>query len=565
MRRGLLLLFNPQTAALLRTKVRSGLVGLVASLRSKWLEILVSSAIILSLVIGGYRLFLTGARFFLHQGEIGDILVDRLFYLGWSIIFYLLILSNIVTAFSTLYRSPEVNFLLTVPLSYLRVFRLKLIENVVYSSWAILILGLPLTLAYGDVRGLTGWEQLLVFLLGLLPYLLLATISGVLILLGVIWFSRWFRMRSVFFALGVIFVGVFYLYFNINQRGTVLSAEMGNFRALGRYMFNLGQTPFPLIPSYWLKELFTRLALGDWGGLVYFATLFLTTAMVGWELAGWFAGRFYFQSYQIMEGSEHRGHVRESGRWFRIRWFGFDAPMRALISKDVVQFIRTPQQWIQFLLLSFFIAVYLINLSRGRIHFHDLPDFWQNFIYIFNFGFSGFILSALVARFVFPLISMEGQGRWILLASPLSLSRIFREKFWLSIIPLFLLTEIVALVSNYFLQQSVQVAVMATIFLMLTSLALISLALGLGAVYAQFHESNPMKISSGYGGIITVVLSLIYVGISVFALISLIRILEDDTQSPLIPVIISGILVLTILYTWLPLRWGYRALANQEG
>ena len=87
MRRGLLLLFNPQTAALLRTKVRSGLVGLVASLRSKWLEILVSSAIILSLVIGGYRLFLTGARFFLHQGEIGEILVDRWFYLGWYVIF----------------------------------------------------------------------------------------------------------------------------------------------------------------------------------------------------------------------------------------------------------------------------------------------------------------------------------------------------------------------------------------------------------------------------------------------------------------------------------------------
>jgi uncharacterized membrane protein YhaH (DUF805 family) len=159
---------------------------------------------------------------------------------------------------------------------------------------------------------------------------------------------------------------------------------------------------------------------------------------------------------------------------------------------------------------------------------------------------------------------MEGRGRWILLTAPMPLSRIFREKFWLSFIPLFILTEVVALVSNYFLQQSALVAMLATVFLMLTSLALISLALGLGSVYAQFDEANPMKISSGYGGIITVVFSLIYVGISVFSLVSLIRILESNPQNPLVPVIVAGVIILTILYTWLPLRWGYRALAAKE-
>ena len=134
-------MLHQHTRSLMGIKLRSLAVFLVNSLREKWLELLVSSAIIVSLVIGGYQLFIIGSRFFLKQGEIGGILVDRLFYLGWSIIFYLLILSNIVTAFSTLYRSPEVNFLLTMPLSYLKVFRTKFMENILYSSWAILILG----------------------------------------------------------------------------------------------------------------------------------------------------------------------------------------------------------------------------------------------------------------------------------------------------------------------------------------------------------------------------------------------------------------------------------------
>jgi len=344
----------------------------------------------------------------------------------------------------------------------------------------------------------------------------------------------------------------------------MLAPEMANFRALGRYMFNLSQTPFPLIPSYWLSQLFIHLHGNNWGQLTLFGSLFVTTALVGWEIVGWLARKFYFASYQMMEGNQSRGSGRESGRIFRQRWLWFSPPMRALISKDIIQFVRTPQQWIQFLLLSFFIAVYLINLSRGRIHFDDMPEFWQTFIYIFNFGFSGFILSALVARFVFPLISMEGRGRWTLLAAPLPLSKVFQEKFWLMFIPLFTLTELVALTSNYFLQQSTQVALLATVFLMLTSLALISLALGLGALYAEFNEPNPMKISSGYGGIITVVFSLIYVAVSVTALITIIRILESGQGHPLLPLIIGGLLVLTLLYTYLPLRWGYRALKKLE-
>lgn len=518
----------------------------------------------MSLIMGGYQLFMVGAQFFLKQGDIGGILVDRLFYLGWSIIFYLLILSNIATAFSTLYRSPEVNFLLTMPLSYLKVFRLKFIENILYSSWAILILGLPLTLAYGDVYGLGFWDQLIIFLIGLIPYLILATVSGLTILMTAIWFSRWFKMRTVFIGMGLVFVGLFYLYFKFSQRETLLPSEFANFRALGRYMFNLGQTPFPFIPSYWLSQLFLHLSENAWMRVLFHASLFVTTAAVGWEVVGWVARINYFRTYQLMEGSNSKGNKKAASKVFSANWLWFSPPMRALISKDIIQFVRTPQQWIQFLLLGFFIAVYLINLSRGRLSWDEMPAFWRTFIYIFNFGFSGFILSALVARFVFPLISMEGNGRWTLLAAPISLKKIFWEKFWLSFIPLFLLTEVVALASNYFLEQSLEIAMMATVFLMLTSLALISLALGLGALYAQFDEPNPMKISSGYGGIITVVFSLVYVAIGVTALIWIIRIIESGDNVQALPFIFSTVGILTILYTYLPLRWGYRALVRRE-
>ena len=122
----------------------------------------------------------------------------------------------------------------------------------------------------------------------------------------------------------------------------------------------------------------------------------------------------------------------------------------------------------------------------------------------------------------------------------------------------------VALTSNFFLGQSLEVSLIASGFLLLTSLALISLSLGLGAVYAQFDETNPMKISSGYGGIITVVLSLIYVGFSVTALVLVINLHLNHGSEIVIGLIVGFVIVLTILYTWLPLKWGVRAISSYE-
>ena len=148
--------------------------------------------------------------------------------------------------------------------------------------------------------------------------------------------------------------------------------------------------------------------------------------------------------------------------------------------------------------------------------------------------------------------------------APFSMKRVFVEKFWFAFFVLFTMTEVVALISNFFLGQRLEVSLLASGFLLLTSLALISLSLGLGAVYAQFNETNPMKISSGYGGIITVVLSLIYVAFSVTSLVLVINLYQNQGSGLVIGIIISFVLILTGLYTWLPLKWGIRAISSYE-
>jgi ABC-2 type transport system permease protein len=518
----------------------------------------------LGIIFGGYRLFLSGGEFLLRQGELGEVFLDRLVYLGWSIIFYLLILSNLVTGFSTFYRSPEVAFLFTLPIDAKQIFRIKFFENLLYSSWAVMVLGIPLTLAYGDLQGLGPIHYILVFFTGILPFLFIATVSASLLLIILVYFSRFIRMRTLFVLLGVGFIGVFYLYFTFSQRETILTGSLSNFRALGRYVTNLSSSQFSFIPSFWLSNLFLAESSLGWGERFFNVGLFLTTALVGWEIISATAQRFYFKTYQLMEGQGQKAKQDSVSQFFKFSWPGLGSPAKAMIAKDLVQFVRTPQQWVQFLLMGFFIAVYLINLSRSQVHFGDLSPFWQTAIYIFNFGFTGFMLSALTARFVYPLISMEGRSLWMLQMAPFSMAKVFVQKFWFSFFILFTLTEVVALVSNFFLGQATEIALFASGFLLLTSLALISLSLGMGAVFAQFNETNPMKISSGYGGIITVMLSLFYVAFSVTSLVFFINVDQAGGSGMILGMIVLVMVTLTALYTWLPLRWGLRAVKNYE-
>ena len=453
---------------------------------------------------------------------------------------------------------------MTMPVDNVQIFRVKFVENLIYSSWAILILGIPLTLGYGALQGLLSWQYIVVFLSGILPFLFIATVSASLLLMILVYLSRFFKMRTIFIFLGLIFTGIFYLYISVSQQETTIGGGLGNFRALGRYLANLSNTPFPFIPSYWLTRLFVGSGSLPFWERMFFSALFISTAALGWEILSFFASKAYFRTYQIMEGQGQKTKQKSLSSLFTFSWPGLKYPTKALISKDLVQFLRTPQQWIQFLLMGFFIAVYLINLSRGKLNMDELSSFWRTTIYIFNFGFTGFILAALTARFVYPMISMEGRSLWILQMAPFSMKRVFIEKFWFAFFVLFTMTEVVALASNIFLGQQMEISILASGFLLLTSLSLISTSLGLGAVYAQFDEPNPMKISSGYGGIITVILSLIYVALSVTALILLINVYEKDGAGLYVGGIVGFVIILTVLYTWLPLKWGFRAISVYE-
>ena len=203
--------------------------------------------------------------------------------------------------------------------------------------------------------------------------------------------------------------------------------------------------------------------------------------------------------------------------------------------------------------------IYIVNLSRIQYGLQSAGDFWQRLVFILNFGFSGFIMASRITRFVFPLISMEGQNRWVLISSPLSINQIFRQKLILSVTIFFILAELVAVVSGLLLRQDATLIIMSSGMLLLMSVALTSLSLGLGAVFPLFHETNPMRIVSGLGGIIAILLSLIYLGLMVLAMIALYGNYLSAGSTLYSTCLVGGILLFNLIIIVLPIKIGLSA------
>jgi ABC-2 type transport system permease protein len=80
------------------------------------------------------------------------------------------------------------------------------------------------------------------------------------------------------------------------------------------------------------------------------------------------------------------------------------------------------------------------------------------------------------------------------------------------------LAEILVIFSNLFLQVSPFMMILSTITIFCLVPAVVGLATGLGAIYADFKSENPVQVVTGFGGLLFMILS--------FSLIAVVIILE---------------------------------------
>ncbi|UCC78575.1 MAG: hypothetical protein JSW64_09855 [Candidatus Zixiibacteriota bacterium] len=529
---------------------------------------------VISCFFGGSYFFFY--RIFNYLGglqDIGLLLINKIISLGFLAIFIMLIISNIVTSITTLYRSNETAFLISTPASHNDVFTVKFIDNIFFSTWAVLLLGMPIIFAYGMVREFNFWHYIYTVFFGLLPFIVIPACLGVAFSIIMFRLSKSISPRLMFLSFGSILFLIIVLYFKFGQPSSLAFNVISDWRVLNRYLGSMGATSFPFLPSFWMSEVLRTISEGEGKSLLAYILALISSMALFLNLVFRLAHYQYYESW--LASAETRGRkIASKGKTSRsVRFFGMPewlpSDFRAVLRKDLKLFIREPAQWAQFTVLLALLAIYLVNLKYFPTDVRD--SYWKTLIGFGNFAFTGFILATLSIRFVFPNISLEGRPFWAIISSPMPVRRLFWVKFWSAFIIFLMISEVLAFVSNIMLGLRGTLMVLTFISVLLMSISLTSLAVGMGAIHPRFEERNPGKIASSMGGMLATILSLIYVGLMVtIAALPAHRYsvfkMDPTLPFPVFEVSLAAALmfVLNLTVIVVPLKLGLRSLKSRD-
>lgn len=522
--------------------------------------------------LGAFFFFRMGFRWVMFFGgradaefNFGDLLMARLLSILTLAIFMLLIFSNVLVAFSTLYRSKEVVYLLQAPIRYEHFFYARFFECVVFSSWSLAFLGSPLMLAYGLA---TNASPLFYFAAAafFLPLVMVPAALGAIITMAL---ARVFpRLKpATLVGLSAIVVGGFFLYIRSVLRGTRLTDDT----ILPVFLDATRRAQSWLLPSHWASQGVLASAKHQTGETLFWFLLLLSTALLLVMLAGWIAHYIFFPGFSFLAGQDrqrirplNKGLLNRVERFLRF----IPNPNRALTVKDVKLFWRDPTQWSQFVIFFGIMAIYIANLRNTSRFYED--EMWRSWIACLNVGSVTLILATLTSRFVFPLVSLEGRRFWIIGLAPMTFRGLVWQKFWLSVAATSLFTVGLAFLSATMLKLEPVYFWMTVYSVTAANFGLAGLAVGLGALYPNFNEDNPARIVSGLGGTLNLLMSIGYIAVIVAAqtLVLQWHAIGRFASPHLFRYAMAGAvgtgLIVTALCIALPMYFGLRNLRDME-
>jgi ABC-2 type transport system permease protein len=490
----------------------------------------------------------------------------------------LLVFSAGVILYSSLFRTREIAFLLTIPARTGRVFLHEFHEAVIMTSWGFLFLGSPILLAYGVVAG-APW-----YFYAMLPGFFVAfvyipvALGAIACLLVVRFFPN--HLRIVLSSCGLLLAGVVVW----AAWGAIVGPQQDLLtpgwlqEVLGRLRI-LDQR---LLPSWWLSNGLLDAAGGAWTESLLFLALLISNALFFRLAAVWVAEAVYRTAYDARYNQTPRRKRPKSGQ--------FDQALSRLLSplpttirlmtiKDVRLFRRDPQQWSQLLIFVAFLLLYFVNIRPFTYGVSSRE--WVYMISFLNLAVVGLLLSTFTTRFIFPLVSLEGRRFWILGQLGTPRETILWGKFWFAAVSALIPCGILVLLSDAMLRVPWLIMVSHQVTCLTLCMSLAGIAVGFGAWLPSLREDSPSRIAASFGGTLTLVTSTLLI-LTVVLLTALpahfliaaeynVAVQEMATQSKLHAwlltwwlVGLAASVVLGVAATLIPLRLGIRNFRKLE-
>ena len=487
-----------QTKALLFAKIRNlrgkkhGNVG----------RMILNSCLGLLILVGAYQGGLRGADFLwkldLSDPRFGVMLLRAILSLSTLFLLTLLFVSSLVSSLNTFYLAKDLRLMLSLPLHPFSFYSARLAEVCFQSGWVILPTFIATLLGVGQ-----GIDASLLFFLSVplvsAMAILAACALSVLLVTAIACVVPANRLREF----SLVFNGFLVVGFYVAIRSARLERYLNpnEFRHLPSALKKFGSDQYWL-PSQWMTE--TLISASGYAEKPDFLPfLFLVILLLAALGLGFSAHLFLFSKARAKAVVTNTVQIQSRGE-FVVKLFtalgkicGFRSLELAILKKEARSVVRDPQQWTQmFMFVGLFI---LFGYNFRYLNELRLPEFIE---ILFSLGMTGFILSALSLRFIYPLVSLEGDAFWIIHSAPISATDILRAKAKAS----FLAAEIVALFMAVGASWALEFSMTGTLLniLLVTPVAVLAclLGVGLGGSYPRFTFENPLMIPMSQGGMI---------------------------------------------------------------
>ncbi len=504
---------------------------------------------------------------FLNQFEsIQAILIDYLFAFFFLALFVMMAISNGIICYTSLFRSDETSFLLALPVRLENVFAYKSAESIVFSSWGMVTLVVPMILAYGLVMSVPWYFYPVSFLTAIVFVLLPTELGALGALLVTLIMPR--HKKTLLAAGGVIaaIAGIIWMLPVIRGETGNIFTEAGIKSVMDRIAF----CQHWALPSRWMSESMIALSRREPSHATFLIFMLLSNTLFIGIVVHRVGHYLYGQAWAIDHGTSSSRRRRAFGlvdRVTNVALFFMPRTLRQLILKDVKTFLRDPAQWSQCLLFFGLLALYTLNIPR--LGLDAIGPYWHNLVSMLNLSATCLTLSTFTSRFIYPQLSLEGRRMWIVGLMPMRRSTILWGKFLFAALGSLLISGTLIVLSDLMVGIDRFVMLVHCVVVVCVCSGLNGLAVGLGAIYPNLRTDNPSKIVSSFGGTFNLVCSIAFITaclapISIALHFHAVGDLTGSSFLAAVSVALGLVVTFTVVATFVPMGFGARALRKME-
>jgi len=522
---------------------------------------------------GAYAAIKITIAFMLESVRLPVIFLHSLLATGLFALFVMTAVGNSVTAFSAFFRSEELEYLFTLPLDAKKIFIFKFAENFFRSSTPMFLLGGSALLAYGSYFNLSLVEYLLIIFGIALPFVFMAAGLGTLILYIIVRISTLFSPKLIIttaILLTLVGAGSYFQSVHPVQQVQEIIKYYPNFEnhpAIAQA--KVGEVAF--VPSTWVASALFSIVNGNTASAFIDISVLILACIGLVTVLYTVSGGGYYKLWLDVQGKEwliNKSNNSTKTNFLLNLKLPFTKRVEAFIKRDLLMFVRDPSQWGHMILFMVLLLIFIANMSGLNLYMRDPVR--MTLLFIANYIFGGFFLVSLAVRFVFPLMSQEGQAFWMIKSAPLSMRFLLSYKGIIScVILLSIGLPLLGITSNA-LSTSNNLQMITLTFTILATLITTLLSLATGAWFANLKEKSAIRAASSRGATVAFLVTMFYLvgGSSLLSVISL-KIfkftIDSEPYEPKSILLILGVFgIISLIIAVISVIIGKNALEREE-